>query len=74
MSRRLTGDEIAFAMELRSEGAHWKHIATGLGCSVGGLRNALLAAQARGYAAPVAPRITHVRLLHTRKQAMEVVG
>tara|TARA_R110002049_G_scaffold281333_1_gene460845 strand:+ start:12264 stop:12482 length:219 start_codon:yes stop_codon:yes gene_type:complete len=71
---RLTGDDIALAMELRTEGVHWRHIATGLGCSRKTISRAVRAAERDGYVPPAKPRISRCRLAHTHSQALEVMA
>ena len=66
-------EDIAFAMELRSEGIYWRHIAEVLGHSRNGITGAVQRAQDSGYRPSPAPTISRLRLHHTQAKARQVL-
>ena len=68
--RKLYAREVALARDLRSEGVHWEHIATGSGVSVRGLRKAMR----RDPEEAPAPKRRPARERFTNELALTVMG
>lgn len=73
--RKLTRADVALALELRTEGLHWYHIATGLGVHTKTLRSAVEYAEAHGMpeaAAPVGRRNHTLRVQSIAAQRLGI--
>jgi transposase len=72
--RKLTGDDIALAMELHSEGLQAQHIATGLGVSTKTLRKSIAYAEKHGYRKAPAPVCRRNRTAQVNERAAMCIG
>ena len=72
--RGLGGEEVALAMELRSEGIEWRHIAEGLGCCINTVRKYVKTAPERGYRKAPTPDSCRVRLHYVQSRAAAILA
>lgn len=72
--RILTGNDIALAMELRSEGCHWHHIATGLGVYPNALRRSVRYAEQYGMRAEAAAVCSGIRTTRVQERAAAILA
>lgn len=74
MQKKLFKAEIAFAMEMMSEGYQQKHIAAALSVTPGSLRDAIRKAMINGAKEKPVRRTTTRRIKHTNKRAGAVLA
>lgn len=72
--RILTNADIALAMELRTEGVQYQHIATGLGVCAKTLRASLRYAEENGYRKEAAPICRRVRRAFVNYRAAGILA
>jgi transposase len=72
--RKLTGDDIALAMELHTQGLQAQHIATGLGVSTKTLRKSISYAEKHGYRKEAAPICRRNRTAQVNERAAMCIG
>ena len=72
--RGLTDDDTALAMELRSEGIEWRHIATGLGCCINTVRKYVKTAPETGYRKAPEAIQCRLRLHYVQSRAAAILA
>ena len=70
----LSNADIALAMELRSEGIHWHHIATGLGCDRKTVSKYVRHAEQAGYRDEAEAVCSKLRLDYVQERAAAILA